>query len=52
MMNTILKLPRYIPQLMVLNWRIQPNNNEPSQDFKKQFEANFPLEELKAMIDK
>lgn len=47
-----LKLARHAPQFMVLYWRTQSNNNAPSQEFKKQFEANFPLEKLKAMIDK
>lgn len=47
-----MQLPRYIPQLMVLYWRTESNNNAPSQFFKKEFEANFPLEKLKAMIDK
>ncbi|HTS45832.1 MAG TPA: hypothetical protein VMH01_15640 [Puia sp.] len=44
------KLPDYTPQLMVLLWRW--DNNAPSMDFKKQFEENFPVEKLRAMLDK
>ncbi len=47
-----LQLPRYVPQLMVLYWRTESNNNTPSQFFKQTFEANFPVEKLKAMLDK
>lgn len=46
------QLPRYAPQCMVLYWRSESNNNAPSQFFKKMFEANFPIEKLKLMIDK
>jgi hypothetical protein len=45
-----MQLPRYAPQFMVLYWRSQ--NNAPSQNFKKQFEENFPVDKLKEMIDK
>ena len=45
-----LKLPNYVPQMMILLWSW--DNNAPSQDFKKQFEENFPVEKLKEMIDK
>ena len=45
-----MQLPRYAPQFMILYWRSQ--NNAPSQNFKKQFEGNFPVEKLKEMIDK
>lgn len=45
-----MQLPRYAPQFMVLYWRSQ--NNAPSQNFKKLFEENFPVDKLKAMIDK
>jgi len=43
-------LPRYVPQFMVLywSWELDPV----SLRFKEQFEENFPLEKLKAMIDK
>ena len=43
-------LPRYVPQFMVLywSWALDPV----SLRFKEQFEENFPLEKLKAMIDK
>ncbi|MFI5156133.1 MAG: hypothetical protein ACHQEM_08100 [Chitinophagales bacterium] len=44
------RLPNYVPQLMILLWRW--DNNMPVQEFKKQFEANFPVEKLKAMLDK
>ncbi len=47
-----MQLPRYIPQLMVLYWRSESNNNAPSQFFKKEFEANFPVEKLRLMLDK
>ena len=42
-------LPRDSPQFMVLYWRI--GNGAASQDFMTQFEANFPLDKLAAMID-
>lgn len=45
-----MQLPRYMPQLMVLYWRSESNNNAPSQLFIKQFEADFPIEKL--MLDK
>jgi hypothetical protein len=34
----------------VLYWSWDKNG--PAQDFKKQFEDNFPIDKLKAMIDK
>ena len=43
-------LPRYAPQFMVLYWRW--TQDPVSLRFKEQFEENFPLEKLKAMIDK
>lgn len=43
-------LPDYIPQLMVLCWRWEKNT--PGIFYKKQIEENFPIEKLKAMIDK
>lgn len=43
-------LPRYVPQLIQLYWT--HGDSPPSLLFKKQFEENFPLEKLKAMIDK
>jgi hypothetical protein len=43
-------LPRYVPQFMVLYWRW--TEDPVSLRFKEQFEENFPLEKLKAMIDK
>jgi hypothetical protein len=42
-------LPRDSPQFMVLYWRI--GNSVAPRDFMTQFEANFPLEKLAAMID-
>jgi hypothetical protein len=43
-------LPRYVPQFMILygRWTDDPV----SLLFKKEFEENFPLGKLKAMIDK
>jgi hypothetical protein len=43
-------LPRYVPQFMILYWRW--TQDPVSIRFKKQFEENFPLEKLRAMIDK
>lgn len=45
-----MQLPRYAPQFMISYWRSE--NNSPSQNFKKQFEENFSVEKLKAMVDK
>jgi hypothetical protein len=44
-----MNLPRYAPQLIVLYWMW--DKNAPCQDFKKQLEENFPVDQLKAMID-
>ena len=43
-------LPRYAAQMIVLYWRW--DTTAPGLNFKKQFEENFPLDKLKAMIDK
>jgi len=43
-------LPRHAPQLIQLYWCY--GYSSPEQLFKEQFEENFPLEKLKAMIDK
>ena len=43
-------LPRYAAQMIVLYWRW--DNTNPGLNFKKQFEDNFPVDKLKAMIDK
>jgi hypothetical protein len=43
------RLPRYVPQLIVLYW--EWDNNMPALNFKKQMEDQFPIEQLKAMID-
>jgi hypothetical protein len=45
-----MSLPRYVPQIMILNWRWEKNT--PSLNFKKQIEENFPVEKLSAMLDK
>ena len=42
-------LPRHAAQFMVLYWRW--TEHPASLHFKEQFEENFPLEKLKAMID-
>lgn len=44
-------LPGYVPQLFVVSWN---KNGSPKwcADFKKTIEGNFPIEELKSMIDK
>jgi hypothetical protein len=44
------QLPRYAAQMIVLYWRW--DNGAPSRNFKKEFEENFPIDKLKAMIDK
>jgi hypothetical protein len=43
-------LPSYVPQLFVLSWSW--GTNKWCTDFKKAIEENFPIEELKGMIDK
>jgi hypothetical protein len=43
-------LPKYVPQFIVLYWTW--SQEVPAQNFKKLFEENFPIEKLKAMIDK
>ena len=45
-------LPGYIPQLFVLSWSRSPVKAKWETDFRKAIEENFPIEELKAMIDK
>jgi hypothetical protein len=42
------KLPSYAPQFMLICWPW--NNNAPGRHFKEQFEQNFKVEPLKAMI--
>jgi hypothetical protein len=44
------QLPRYAAQMIVLYWRW--DNNAPGLNFKKEFEENFPVDKLKAMLDK
>lgn len=41
--------PGYVPQMMVLYWRW--GNDAASQNFKKQFETDFPVERLSALLD-
>jgi hypothetical protein len=45
-----MNLPGYVPQLIVLYWSW--DKNTPCLNFKKQLEENFPVDQLKAMIDK
>ncbi len=45
-----LKLPRYVPQFIALYW--EWDKNSAAQNFKKQLEENFPIDKLRAMIDK
>ena len=45
-----LRLPRYVPQFIALYW--QWGNDSTAQNFKTQLEENFPLDKLKALIDK
>jgi hypothetical protein len=40
---------RYTPQFAILYWRW--TDEHPSLAFKKQFEENFPIEKLQAMLD-
>jgi hypothetical protein len=43
-------LPRYLPQFIILYW--QWGQDAPSLKFAKEMEDNFPVEKLKALIDK
>jgi hypothetical protein len=43
-------LPRYAPQVIVISWSYL--QSPPALNVKNQFEKNFPVEKLKAMIDK
>lgn len=45
-----LKLPRYVPQMIVLYLQWDPN--PAALNFKKQMDENFPLDQLKSLIDK
>lgn len=45
-----LKLPRYVPQIIVLYLQWDPN--PAALNFKKMVEENFPVNKLKEMIDK
>ena len=44
-------LPRYIPQFVILYWR-WTTQDASSLKFAKEMEENFPIEKLKALIDK
>ncbi|MFI5133086.1 MAG: hypothetical protein ACHQEB_02065 [Chitinophagales bacterium] len=44
------KLPKYVPQFMVVYWRWE--KNKASANFKDELEANFDFKTLKEMIDK
>lgn len=43
-------LPPYVPQVVVVSWMSKPG--VASENFRKLVEANFPIEKLKAMVDK
>ncbi len=45
-----LKLPRYVPQMIVLY--LQWDSNPAALNFKKQMDENFPIDQLKSLIDK
>ena len=45
-------LPKYNPQLFVLNWSWGEGKLKCSKDFRMAIEENFPIEKLQAMIDK
>jgi hypothetical protein len=45
-------LPKYIPQVFVLNWSWSDGKLKCSKDFRTAIEENFPIEKLQAMIDK
>ena len=42
-------LPKYVPQFMVIEWNSEPD--APGSEFRKQFENNFAVGSLTAMID-
>lgn len=44
------KLPKYVPQFMIVYWRWEKNSA--SGNFKNRLEANFNFNALKEMIDK
>jgi hypothetical protein len=44
-------LPGYIPQFFVLSWS-RTGKQKWETDFRKAIEENFPVEQLKARIDK
>ena len=45
-----MQLPKYVPQFIAMYWSWDKSNA--TQNFKTQFEENFPVDKLKAMIDK
>ena len=45
-----MQLPKYVPQSIMLYW--QWDKSARAQDIKREIEENFPLDKLKAMLDK
>jgi hypothetical protein len=45
-----MQLPKYVPQFIAMYWSWDKSSS--IQNFKNQFEQNFPIDKLKAMIDK
>lgn len=45
-----MQLPKYVPQFIAMYWSW--DKSSATQNFKTQFEENFPIEKLKEMIDK
>jgi hypothetical protein len=47
------ELPNYVPQFFIVYWRWSGDPKDlPSKNFKQQFESDFDIEKLKAMLDK
>lgn len=45
-----MQLPKYMPQFIAVYWSW--DKSSATMNFKNQFEVNFPIDKLKAMIDK
>ncbi len=45
-----MQLPKYVPQFIAVYWSW--DKSSPKLNFKTHFEENFPIDKLKAMIDK
>jgi hypothetical protein len=45
-------LPKYVPQVFILEWSWSDGKLKCSKDFRNAVEQNFPVEQLQAMIDK